>query len=80
MDFFTRHEAFFEITSGYSEDGVLFYQSVLFKNKKGAAYAIYEKIDDEDGFYRRINAEGAHSLKWFPSFDECIKHHGADII
>lgn len=67
---------YFDITRGYSGSGVLFYQCVVYKNKLGNPYAIYEKIDDERGFYRRINSSGSHSGKSFDTFSECIKYHG----
>ena len=78
--FIEKESARFHITEGYAKNGVLFYTSVIYKNEKEKPYAIYEKIDDEPGFYRRINSQGAQSKKWFDTFGECIKYQGEIII
>lgn len=72
--YFEKEETrYFEITRGFSTNGLLFYNEVIYKNKFGKPYIIYEKVDDEPGFYRRINSKGQHSNVTFSSFLNCLK-------
>ena len=70
----------FEITRGFSCKNILFYTGVIYKNENGKPYVIYEKVDYEPGFYRRINAKGAYSYKTFDTFHECMLHEGESLI
>ena len=65
---------------GYTKCRILFNTQVLYMNSNGKPYAFYEKIDNEPGFYRRINSEGAYSEKWFETFSECIQYPGEALI
>lgn len=78
--FKTETTDFFEITYGFSVNEVLFYTCVVYKNSLGKPYAIYEWLDTESEFYRRINAQGFHSKKTFDTLRECILYHGEEII
>lgn len=78
--FKTEDTQYFTITLGFTGHGLLFNVVVIYKNQFGRPYAQYEKVDDEPGFYRRINSEGALSIKDFDRFGDCIKYHGEKLI
>ena len=82
MDFYFETEdiPFFEITRGYSIEGILFFTAVVYKNKLGIPFMIYENVDQDPGFYRRINTNGSHSEKTFDTFYECMNYHGVNIV
>lgn len=80
MYFETETTPHFEIIRGYSNQEILFYTEVIYKNQLGKPYMVYENIDQEPGFYRRINRTGAFSFKTYDEFYECMFHEGENLV
>ena len=80
MYFETESTLNLTITRGYSATGTLFSNVVVYLNKLGKPFMIYENVDQIPGHYRRINSEGKHSYIAYDTFQECMLHDGESLI
>jgi hypothetical protein len=74
--FETKQTSSFDIVRGFSDPETLFHIQVKYKNSNRRPYVFYEQVNNQAGYYRRINSNGEHSKKSFDTFAECIIYQG----